>query len=139
VMGKHMGCRSTLTLVNETSFRELTAPLGIDAFISPQSITISRILQHVRRGRIRSVHSIQNGRAEIIEAEALETSPLVGQPLADLNIPDEVRLGAVFREDRYIQPCATTEIEAGDRVVIFAKAGAVRHVEQMFRVSLEFF
>lgn len=139
VMARHLGCRSTLTLVNEPSFRALTGPLGIDAFISPQSITISRILQHVRRGRIRAVHSIQNGLAEIIEAEALETSPLVGQPLANLNISHEVRLGAVFRDGRYIQPCATTEIEAGDRVVIFAEAGAVRQVEQMFRVSLEFF
>ena len=138
-MAKRLGCRSTLTLINDTSFQDLTHPLGIDAFISPRSITISRILQHVRRGRIRSVYSIQNGLAEVIEAEALETSPLVGQPLRHLDVPDEVRIGGIWRDKEFIRPDGETRIRPGDRVVIFASAKAVRQVEQMFRVSLEFF
>lgn len=139
VMAKQLGCRSTLTLINETSFQDLTGRLGIDAFLSPGSITISRILQHVRRGRIRAVYSIQNGLAEAIEAEALETSAIVGQPLRDLRIPDEVRIGGIWRHGRFIRPEGDTEIEPKDRVVIFAATGAVRDVEKMFRVSLEFF
>ena len=102
-------------------------------------MTISRVLQHVRRGRIRAVHSIQNGLAEAIEAEALETSPLVGTPLRDLNLPHNLRVGAIYRNGQFVRPDGQTKIKAKDRVVIFAAAGAVRHVEQLFRVSLEFF
>ena len=36
-------------------------------------------------------------------------------------------------------PDGDTQIVAKDRVVIFATAERVRQVEQMFRVSLEFF
>jgi trk system potassium uptake protein TrkA len=93
----------------------------------------------VRRGRIRGVHSVQNGQAEVIEAEALETSELVGKSLRDLDLPDGIRIGAVYREGKMIVPTGDTEIAARDRVILFVTADQVRQVEQMFRVSLEFF
>lgn len=139
VMAKRLGCKSSLVLINNPDYLDLSKSLGIDAHISPRSVTISRVLQHVRRGRIRAVHSVQKGRAEIIEAEALETSPLVGAPLRDLDLPDGLRIGAIYRNGEVIRPDGSVRIKPQDRVVIFATAEAVKQVEQMFRVSLEFF
>lgn len=139
VMAKRLGCEANMALINNPSYHDFTRTLGIDAHINPREVTISRILQHVRRGRIRAVHSVQKGAAEIIEAEAMETSPLVGKPLRDLDLPDGVRIGAVYRNKTVIRPDGDTRIKAKDRVVMFATLDAVRHVEQMFRVSLEFF
>ena len=87
VMAKRLGCEANMTLLNNTSYYEFTKTLGIDAHLNPRSVTISKILQHVRRGRIRGVHSVQNGAAEVIEAEALETSTLVGTPCANSICP----------------------------------------------------
>ena len=61
-----------MCLVNNRSYMTIMRSLGIDATLNPRTITVSRILQHVRRGRIRAVHSVQNGAAEILEAEALQ-------------------------------------------------------------------
>jgi trk system potassium uptake protein TrkA len=97
------------------------------------------VLQHVRRGRIRAVHSVQKGAAEIIEAEALETSPLVGPQLRDADLPSGMRIGAIYRDGVAMKPDGSMRINPKDRVIIFAMAGAVKQVEQMFRVSLEFF
>jgi len=139
VMAKRLGAKSNMTLLNNTSYYEFTKTLGIDAHLNPRSVTISKILQHVRRGRIRGVHSVQNGAAEVIEAEALETSTLVGTPLKELNLPDGIRIGALFRDKEIIMPDGNTAVKAKDRVVIFATSERVAQVEQMFRVSLEFF
>lgn len=139
VMAKKLGCKSNLVLINDPSYQDFTKSLGIDAHVNPRSVTISRILQHVRRGRIRAVHSVQRGTAEIIEAEALETSPLVGPALRELNLPDSVRVGAIYRDGEVIKPEGETRIKPKDRVVVIAMAEAVKQVEQMFRVSLEFF
>ncbi|RST86008.1 Trk system potassium transporter TrkA [Aquibium carbonis] len=139
VMAKRLGCKSNLALINNPTYHDFTRTLGIDAHVNPRSVTISRVLQHVRRGRIRAVHSIQRGTAEIIEAEALETSPLVGSPLRDLKLPDGMRLGMIYRDGTAIKPNGSTLIRPKDRVIIFAMDTAVRQVEQMFRVSLEFF
>lgn len=139
VMAKRLGCKSNLVLINNPDFLDLGKSLGIDAHISPRSVTISRVLQHVRRGRIRAVHSVQKGRAEVIEAEALETSPMVGAPLRDLDLPVGLRIGAIYRNGEVIRPNGSVRIKPKDRVVLFATADTVKQVEQMFRVSLEFF
>lgn len=139
VMAKRLGCKSNLVLINDPTYHDFTRTLGIDAHVNPRSVTISRVLQHVRRGRIRAVHSIQRGAAEVIEAEALETSPLVGPPLRELELPDGVRIGAIYRDGEMIKPGGSVRVKPKDRVVIFALESAVKQVEQMFRVSLEFF
>ncbi|WP_442577572.1 Trk system potassium transporter TrkA [Mesorhizobium sp. ASY16-5R] len=139
VMAKRLGCKSNLALINNPSFLDITKTVGIDATLNPGSVTVSRVLQHVRRGRIRAVHSLQHGAAEVIEAEALETSPLVGVFLRDLDLPDGMRIGAVYRDGVVLKPNGSLRIKAKDRVVIFALEKAVKQVEQMFRVSLEFF
>ena len=139
VMAKRLGCTANLALLNNTGYYEFTKTLGIDAHVNPRAVTISKILQHVRRGRIRGVHSVQNGAAEVIEAEALETSTLVGTPLRDINLPDGIRIGAIYRKGTVLVPDGGTIIKAKDRIVIFAIADRVKQVEQMFRVSLEFF
>ena len=138
-MAKRLGCRSTMALINNRSYHAFTDTLGIDATVNPRSLTVSRILQHVRRGRIRGVHTIEDGAAEVIEAEALETSPLVGKPLRELDLPDGIRIGAIYRDGKVVVPNGATQIIAKDRVVMFATAERVRQLEQMFRVSLEFF
>ena len=46
-------------------------------------ITVSSILQHVRRGRIRGIYSVREDFGEVIEAEALETSSLVGKSIRE--------------------------------------------------------
>lgn len=139
VMAKKMGCRRNLALLNNATYPSLVRSLGIDACLDPRSVTVSRILQYIRRGRIRSVYSLQNGQAEIIEAEALETSPLVGRPLSELHLPEGLRVGAVLRHGLMIVPDGKTCIQTSDRVVIFSLAAHVKQVERLFRVSLEFF
>ena len=50
-----------------------------------------------------------------------------------------IRIGAVYRGKTVIVPRGNTQIQAHDRVIMFVRADRVRKVEQMFRVSLEFF
>lgn len=139
VLAKQLGCKTNLALINNPAYQDLTKSVGIDAHVNPGSVTISRVLQHVRRGRIRAVYSVDKGAGEIIEAEALETSPLVGSPLSSLDLPEGMRIGAVYRDGAVIRPNGSLRIQPKDRVVIFSLAGAVKDVEQLFRVSLDFF
>ncbi|NQV57227.1 MAG: Trk system potassium transporter TrkA [Rhodospirillales bacterium] len=139
LLAKRLGCARAITLINSETYSSLTPSLGIDVVVSPRHITVSTILQHVRRGRIHSVHTLRDGFGELIEAEALETSPLVGQPLGDSDLPDGVIVGAVVHDDEVIIPRSSTIVHAGDRVVMFVPSKAVRDVEKMFAVQLEFF
>jgi trk system potassium uptake protein TrkA len=139
LLAKKAGCQRVITLINKGNYEPLITPLGIDVAVSPRAITVSTILQHVRRGRIHSVHSLREGFGELIEAEALETSSLVGAPLRDIKLPAGVVLGALVRDGKVISPRGDTSVQTKDRVVLFAASEAVRKVEKMFSVRLEFF
>lgn len=139
LLAKGQGSEKAITLINNPVFGSLVATLGIDVVVDPRATTVSSILRHVRRGKIRGLHSLQDGMAEIIEGEALETSLLVGKQLRETKMPGGTIIGAVIREDEVIIPRGNTVIKPQDIVVIFALRNAVRKVEEMFSVSLEFF
>src|SRR5690606_8241802 len=126
-------------LINSPGYTSMVRSFGIDAQVNPRTITLSRILQFVRRGRIRSVHSIQDGAGELIEAEAIETAPIIGKPLKELAIAEGVRFGAIVRNGQVFAPKGTTELEPKDRAILFVRSDYVRQVEQLFRVSPEYF
>ena len=138
VLAKKVGCKSNLALLNNVGYHDFTRSLGIDDYINPRSVTISRVLQYVRRGRIRGVYSVENGAAEIVEAEALEASPLVGKPLRELELPAGIRIGMIYHNGKLERPTGDSIIRPNDRVVILALSEHVHDVEQMFRVSADF-
>src|SRR5690606_6136290 len=61
VMAKRLGCKANLALINNPAYQDFAHTLGLDSYVNPRNVTISKVLQHVRRGRIRAVHSIQHG------------------------------------------------------------------------------
>jgi len=134
-----LGCPRVITLINNVNYIPLANSLGIDTVVNPRAITVSTILQHVRRGRIRAVHALRDGAGEIIEAEILETSDLGGIAISEAPLPEGVIFGAILRDDAVIIPRGDTVLRTKDRVVLFATTEAVKEVEKMFAVRLEFF
>ncbi|MPY75199.1 MAG: Trk system potassium transporter TrkA [Alphaproteobacteria bacterium] len=139
LLAKRYGVERTIALANKTTYSSLVTTLGIDVLVNPRAITVSTILQHIRRGRIRAVHSLRDGFGEVIEAEALETSPLVGSQIREGKLPSGVIIGAIVRDGEVIIPRGDTDVRARDRVILLATAGSVKKVEKLFAVRLEFF
>lgn len=139
LMAREEGCPHTLCLVNNPDFVPMISKLGVDDAINPRATTISSILRHIRHGRILQVYSVADGQAEITEAVALGSSPVIGKELSEISFPDGVMVGAILREGKVLKPRGSLRIEEGDHVVLFVLSSSVQAVERMFRVSLEYF
>ena len=139
VVAKREGARRSMALVNDKDYGPIAEAVGVDRFVDPRATTISTILQHVRRGRIKGVYSLSDGQAELIDAIALETSPLVNKPLREAQLPEGVMIGGVVHDGKVVMPTSETVIKPGDRVVLMSLRENVKDVEQMFRVSIEYF
>ena len=113
------------------SFVPLISTLGVDSVINPPAITVSSILQHVRRGRVRDIHTIIEDRGEFMEVEALSSSPLVGVPLRKANFPKNSAVGAIVRNNNVIAPRGETIIEPNDKVILFAARDSIAEVENV--------
>ena len=139
VIAKREGARRTNVLVNEPDYGPLSQSVGIDRSIDPRATTVSTMLQHVRRGRIKAVYPLLGGEAEIIDAVALETSKLVNKPLGEANLPRGVVIGAILRGPDVILPDQDTRILPRDRVVLLTLRESVDVVQKLFRVGIEYF
>ena len=139
LLAKRNGARHAVALVNIPGFIPLVAALGVDAVINPSQITVSSILEHVRRGRIQDVHPIIEDLGEVLEAEALPSSLLVGKPLRDAKLPKGVVIGGILRDGDVLAIRGDTVIEAGDTVTIFSARGKIAQVEKLLSVRLDFF
>ena len=139
VLAKKLGARTTISLINEVSMQEMQSELGIDMIIDPRASTISSILRHVRRGRILEVYSLENGGAEVIEGEVLETSPMAGKALRDIALSEGVAIGAIITDAGVLPPSPDLVLRSGNRVVLLAEKGALDSIMTMFRVSSDYY
>jgi trk system potassium uptake protein TrkA len=139
VLAKQTGAQRAIALVNGTTYASLTPILGIDAVVSPRASTVSTIMRHVRRGRIKALHTLEEGRAEVIEAEVSETSHMANHAIEDLGLPQNVRIGAIVRDGSILVPHNELIIKPHDHVVVLTSAEQVRRVEQMFMVHVDLF
>ena len=127
--------KRTMALINKPNYSLLQSSLKIDDFIDPRMNTVSSILKHIHKGTIENAYSILNGEYEIIEAEIIETSQLINKELKNSNLPDEIRVGAILREEEVIIPKSDFIFKKEDIVVLLAKKDFLHVVENMFRIS----
>ena len=127
--------KRTMALINKPNYSLLQSSLKIDDLIDPRMNTVSSILKHIHKGTIENAYSILNGEYEVIEAEIIETSELINKELKNLDLPDEIRVGAILRNEEVIIPRSNFIFKKEDIVVLLAKKDFLHIVENMFRIS----
>ena len=140
LLAKKQGCKKAISLANDTTYRSILEPLGIDDVLSPQAITVSRILSYIRKGNIRQVYSLREGEGEVIEADAVEASSLVYKKISDLKLPTGIKIGAVLKNDNEVHISnPNLEINNGDRIILFSLSKMIKKVENLLSVRFRFY
>jgi trk system potassium uptake protein len=135
MLAKRLGAHRVMALINKPSYAELMEGSKIDVAISPQTITIGALLEHVRRGDVVRVHSLRRGAAEAMEAIVhgdSRSSPVVGRRIEQISLPGGATIGAIARGDEVIMAHHDTVIYADDHVILFLTDR--RHVEALGRL-----
>ena len=127
--------KRTMALINKPNYSLLQSSLKIDDLIDPRMTTVSSILKHVHKGTIENAYTISNGEYEVIEAEIIESSELMNMEIKNLSLPDELRIGAVLRDEKIIIPRSNFVFKKDDRVVFIVKKDSISFVENIFRLS----
>jgi trk system potassium uptake protein TrkA len=118
LLAKRLGASRAFALVDNPALANLIGEIGIDAVISPRLLAVGLTLQHIRRGRVRSVAALLEDKVEIVEAEAVRDSRLTSDKLAAVGLPRGVLVAAVRRGERLLLPGGEDRVEAGDQVVL---------------------
>ena len=138
LLAKRAGTNQCMTLINNSTYSSLLTSIGVDITIDPKIITISKILEKVRSGRIRSDYSIGEGFGEVIEAEVISNSPLCNKNIKDISLPKGIRVGSIFRNDKIIIPNSETIFNENDDVVFFAETNYIKKLEQILSIDKKY-
>ena len=127
--------KKTMALINKPNYSLLQSSLKIDDLIDPRMSTVSSILKHVHKGTIESAYTILDGEYEFIEADIIETSELINKSIKSAELPEEIRIGAILRNNEIIIPRSDFVFKKKDTVVFISKRDQLPTVENMFRIS----
>ncbi len=143
MLAKNLGASKVMTLINNPAYVDLVQGGSIDIAISPQQITVGRLLRHIRRGDIVKVHSLRRGAAEAMEVVARgdpQSSKVVGRALDEIPLPEGTVIGAIVRDNEVLIAHHDVVIATDDHVILFLNdKKKVREVERLFQVGLNFF
>ncbi|MFN2357084.1 MAG: Trk system potassium transporter TrkA [Desulfotignum sp.] len=139
LLAKNLGVKNTVTRIGKSSYYPFLSTIGIEKVVSPRLSAVSSILRNVRQGKVLSDISIFGERGEFIQAVALETSDITDQPLKDIAVPKGALLVCIIRNGSIIIPSGESVVTPGDQIIVFAVKQAVKKMEKLLTVKLEFF
>jgi trk system potassium uptake protein TrkA len=137
LLAKRSGARRAVTLVNRRSYVSLISSLGIDKILSPSTLTISLILQRVRKGHVQMVHSLGERVGEILEIDVQATAYAVGLSIGEMNIRKELWIVAVMRAGQILFPPQEFVIQAQDHAIVTISRDGYRRLRRFFDPRFE--
>ena len=139
--GARRGVRKVIVKVNRTNAMDVMGDLGIDCAVSPKLTTANVILRSVRalnnsrNSVVEKVYYMLGGSVEAYEFTALEGAPYLNIPLSQLQIRKGILVSVLVRDRKSIIPFGSDHIEAGDTVILTARAGTVVNLEDAFDIE----
>jgi trk system potassium uptake protein TrkA len=130
LLAKRLGALRAFALVDNPALANLVGEVGIDAMISPRLLAVGLALQHIRRGRIRSVAALLEDKVEVIEAEALPDSRLTSGTLAGIDLPRGVLIAALQRGNQLQLVRGPDRVQPGDQVLIITTTAKAAKLDE---------
>ncbi len=133
-ISKSMGVKEAFCLTFNTAHYHLNYSLGADACLNPRTAAINKVLEKVYSENIKSVRTIANEKAEIIEIQIDKKLPITDIAFKNLPPSSGFLIGLIIREEKEIIPTGDDMLLIGDKVFIFAlKSEAHQILDQFFK------
>ena len=111
---------------NEIVFKTL----GIDETISSTRVLMGVIEQELPTGGFLPLMPLTGSHLELIEAEIAPGTPSAGRLVGSLKLPSGAVVGGVVRRGKVVHPHDETQLEVGDRVIVFAPTASEAEVRK---------
>jgi trk system potassium uptake protein len=129
---KSLGIRRTIVLVKKIGYSAIATNLGIDVAVSFKHTMVNNILTFIRRGTVKSVHSIADGSIEIIELSVDANSRAAHKPIREIKLPPGSLILAVSHEDQNVVPTGEQIIRPDDHIVVITGKEHVEKLQEIF-------
>lgn len=133
VAARKFGVNRTIAEVENMEYMRLAEELGVDTVINKKLVTASRIFKLTLSDRAKFVRYMSGTEAEVMEYTAEQGSAITRKTLKDIDFPDDAVIGGYIRAGEGAIAVGSTQIQAGDRVIVFAMPDSAKAVDRLFK------
>lgn len=133
VAAKSLGVARTIAEVENLEYIRLAESMGVDAVINKKLITAGRIFKFTLSNKVRFIKYMSGTNAEILEFIVAPDTKITKVPLNDMGFPSNAIIGGIIRGNESFIAVGDTQIQAYDRVAVFALPEVVKEVDKFFR------
>ena len=120
---RNFGVPKTVSIVSDPQKTEFFHQMGVDSVVCAISTVTSIIQQQAFIDDMVNIIPVGFGKVQIMEVQIPSASPVNGKKLWEIDLPKEVVVGCILRQDQAIIPRGDTRVNVGDTLVIIAGNG----------------
>lgn len=132
-LAKKMGVKRSVAEIENIDFISLAEQVGIGSVINKKFIAASFIYRFSMHSEISSIKCLTATEAEAVEVIAHAGSKVTTRLVKQLDFPDNAKIGGIIRGEQSFIVTGETQIQEGDRVVVFALPSAIKKIDKFFK------
>ena len=121
-----------VSLINSREYNVLATNIRNNTIIDRSVITVSGILQYLRRARINEAYALGREMGEIWEIRLGEDSSNAGQTIKELKLPENSAVLAVVSGEDFIYNPDEYRLKEQDKLIVYVSPADIRSIEQVF-------
>ncbi len=129
---KTLGVYKTISLVQSSVLENVAYKIGIDVAVSFKDVVVDSIMGHLINENVTGMHTMGDGKLEIIELYISEKSRVLGKKLKDIAQHGIYLVLLITGKNGCIIPKGDTEINEGDKIVFIVKSAQSGEIIEMF-------
>lgn len=139
LFAKRLTKAKLITKVHRIAYDEIIDEMDLGTVIYPKFITAEGIIQYVRAmqnsigSNIETLYRLNDNRVEALEFVVKEDSPVVGIPLQQMDLKDNILICCINHRGTIITPGGQSVIRVGDTVVIVTIIRGLHDIKDILR------
>ena len=133
VAARRRGIRKTIAQVENLDYFDMANDLDIGTIINKKMIAASHIYRMLLKGDVDNVKMLAIGNADVAEFVVKPGSQMTKKRVMELRLPRGVNIGGMSRDGHSMLVSGPTQLQAGDKVVVFCIDGTLRKLDKFFK------
>lgn len=133
---KIFNVKKSIARVNNPKNAEALKMLGVDIVISSTDRIVAMLEREVDSSKIKELISLNHGAGAISELQLPENYALNGVKLMDLNLPENMNIISITRNEKLIIPRGQTELESSDKLLVISNNISITKLYSLLKLGL---
>jgi trk system potassium uptake protein TrkA len=128
---KKFNVKKAVTLIDDPKKIDFFYKMGVDSVVSAINAITNIIEQQALLDDITTVIPVGEGRISITEVPIPAKAKTVGKKLLEIDLPKEVIIGCIIRNEESLVPRGDTRIEANDELILISSDKQEKAIRQL--------